>query len=104
MSKRIKMPKLVVLILLVCFVSSFVPKYSIQADAAPVFMGGVNIIPYNENNITLKEENLVINFEKTGTYNDSTASVDAKFVFVNTGDKIFFAGRIPIWIGRKARP
>jgi hypothetical protein len=103
MSKRIKAPKLITLILLVCLISSFVPKCSIQADAAPVFMGGVNIIPYSVNNITLKEENLVINFEKTGTYNGSTASVDAKFVFVNIGDKISLQVGFPFGLAEEQR-
>ena len=101
MSKGIKVSKLAALILLVCLISSFVPKCSIQADAAPVFIGGVNIIPYSENNIMLTKETLNINFEESGRFNGSVAHVDAKFSFANTGDKISLQVGFPFGLTEK---
>ena len=63
-------------------------------DAAPIFLGGTNIRPYGENSITLKKEDLTIQFGSKNTpytsasSGDTTAYVSAKFVFVNTGKDI----------------
>lgn len=81
--------------LLIFFVLPLFSQNVVYADAAPVFLGGINIapyngasiLPYNENSIALKKENLTIQFKNGGSYNSSTATVYAKFIFVNTGNK-----------------
>ncbi len=95
------MKKFVVFALLVFFVLPSFLQNVTYADAAPVFLGGVNIMPYNENSITLKEENLNIQFKNVGSYSSTTATVYAKFIFVNTGDKISLKTGFPFGLAKK---
>ncbi len=101
MKKRALLP--IILVLLFSFATSPVSMSKIAyADAAPVFLGGVNICPYNENNISLKREDLLIKIsEKSGTYDEGDAYVDAKFVFTNTGDKETIKMGFPFGLAKK---
>jgi hypothetical protein len=75
-------------------------------DAAPVFLGGVNIRPYSENIITLKKEDLTIQFvpgkqAKNNIYGVETlAHVSATFVFVNTGEKVSLKMGFPFGLAK----
>ena len=75
-------------VFLAAFVVFLLPASNIYADTAPFFIGGVNIKPYQESNIVLSKENLTITFNKSDDPRNSTASVNAQFIFVNTGDKV----------------
>ncbi len=95
------------------FIAAFVLLFSLllspvsisktaSADAAPVFLGGVNIYPYNENNITLKREDLLIKIsDKSWIYDEDSAYVDARFVFTNTGNKETIKMGFPFGLAEK---
>jgi len=93
------MKKLAVLsALVVFFFTTFslpVGRAPVNADAGPVHLFGVNITPYEENNIRLEKENLSIDFKSS-----DDVYVDAKFVFVNEGDKISLKMGFPFGISR----
>jgi len=74
-------------VFLAAFVVFLLLASNIYADTAPFFIGGVNIKPYQESNIVLSKENLTITFNKSDDMRNSTASVNAQFIFVNTGIK-----------------
>jgi len=50
----------VILALLVAALILLLPGQCVYADAAPFFIGGVNITPYEETNIVLSKEDLTI--------------------------------------------
>jgi len=75
-------------VFLAAFVVFLLPASNIYADTAPFFIGGVSIKPYQESNIVLSKENLTITFNKSDDPRNSTASVNAQFIFVNTGDRV----------------
>ena len=77
-----------------------VPKKPILADAGPVYLYGVNITPYQENNVRLEKEALSIEFEGNKGPFEESVYVYAKFVFVNKGEKISLKMGFPFGISR----
>jgi hypothetical protein len=79
---------------------------TVFGDAAPVFLGGVNIRPYSENSIVLQKESLTIQFvpgkqAKNNIYGVETlARVSATFIFVNTGKKVSLEMGFPFGLAK----
>lgn len=92
----------VILALMVAALILLLPGQCVYADAAPFFIGGVNITPYEETNIVLSKEDLTITFGKNVGPRNSVARVEAKFVLVNTGDKVSL--RVGFPFGLASRP
>ena len=96
------MKKLTAIFLLAFFVLPlFLPQKATYADAGPVYLYGVNIVPYHENSIELTKEDLSIDFTKNNSFGEGRADVYAKFVFFNTGDKITLKMGFPFRIAEE---
>lgn len=88
-------------IIMLCLVSVTIPIKVTRADTAPFFIGGVNIKPYQENNIELSKENLVITFNKGDNPVNTAVNVSAQFTFINTGDKVSLKVGFPFSLATK---
>ncbi|MGC8721512.1 MAG: hypothetical protein ACP5SB_02925 [Caldisericaceae bacterium] len=96
--------------LIVSFVVIFLFQFKVKlakGDAGPVFAYGLNIAPYQENNVTLVKETLSILLQDDkDTYGEKVA-VNAKFVFVNEGEKAIVKMGFPFGVkdamGREPR-
>ncbi len=99
--KYIKKAFLLVFALVFLFQAALRPA-NVFADAGPVKLYGVNIVPYNETNVALVKENLEIKMDGHSEDERSTNfSVSARFYLKNEGDATTVKTGFPFGLGRK---
>ena len=89
--------KIVLAMVILALLLQFLPMVA-KGDAGPIFSYGVNVAPYQENNVRLIKETLSIELKEDKDIAQEKALVNANFTFANEGEKVLLKMGFPFGI------